>query len=323
MRKFIAFVLVLVCTISVAKITNSASPVIRTHTTTVTHAFWVTYNLVPFPKSISQNLRFEFFTDYSSEMSIISHYNDGLRHNFRGYPYAWDVVASNFRWWRNSTQKIHELFGFVFDYSVFHSSHHRFWGGRNTTLITLPLAGNAYDASVTSTYWSSSTVPNVRTFTLRANVWDASIPVQAVVIDDSGLEFDFMTELKTVVPKNLVAARIGGRSISARKVEVMYRLLAYHGVETTEQVILSRLIETELDYQEALRQGLGVDREEATEKAAFARANVRYDQTTARIIDTIISALGMTEDEYWAFVVHEYQRLMSVTNLRRANLKTP
>ncbi len=132
-----------------------------------------------------------------------------------------------------------------------------------------------------------------------------------------------MTELKTVVPKNLVAARIGGRSISARKVEVMYRLLAYHGVETTEQVILSRLIETELDYQEALRQGLGVDREEATEKAAFARANVRYDQTTARIIDTIISALGMTEDEYWAFVVHEYQRLMSVTNLRRANLKTP
>jgi hypothetical protein len=103
---------------------------------------------------------------------------------------------------------------------------------------------------------------------------------------------------------------------------VLYRLLAAHGVDTTEQEILSRLIETELDYQEALRQGLGVSKEEATAKAAFARANVRYDQTTARIIDTIIFALGMTEDEYWAFVAQEYQRLMSVANLRRANPET-
>lgn len=302
---------------------HGASPAIRTHTTTVTHAFWVTYDLVPFVKSISQNLRFDFFTDYAHEMSIISHYNDGLRHNFRGYPYAWDIMPSNFRWWRNSTQMIHELFGFIHDYSVFHSSYHSFWGGRNTTRITLPLAGNAYDASVTSTYWSNSTLPRMRNFTLRANVWDASIPVHAVVMDNSGIEVDFTAVLEIDVPKNLVAARIGDRSISARKVEVMYRLLAIHGVETTKQEILSRLIETELDYQEALRHGLGVSKEEATGKAAFARANVRYDHTTARIINTIIFALGMTEDEYWAFVAQEYQRLMSVTNLRRANPKTP
>lgn len=145
------------------------------------------------------------------------------------------------------------------------------------------------------------------------------------VNDNSAVQAQAMSRVQRMgqIYKQLAAAKepdpvatVNGNPIARRDFDISKAEIEMSGTQKSNREILDQLIDNELWYEQAVKDGDTVSDASASSAISMEKKQSSEDSNSSKMIGVLMKDLGMTSEQFWAYMSNEYIQQMAIYNFQ-------